>query len=422
MITEEQLREMLHQAVADEPVVVTRFETVTGGARRLLAMRIGYAFAGVALVAGMAVALPRLGRDTRPPVLESVAPTVPTPSPGTEPSPAATDFLVHRDEAVGYQLRYPADWALAREPDADGAPTAFVAPGDVLAGDVFGTRDPKCRRCPAGVLVDDVGHAPHATVLRLAREEVARLREAGASITEKAAEVGGRPAVRFDVAFPERTSAVEAPWCAGCRGHWYVAEWLDDRGLSVRAMALDETAYRTHIAAALAVVDSIRTMLQAPDDEEPATDPTSSPGRNEKSPRSSPTPSPGPYQPEHGTISPGVPNDAATQELAKFLDRRIVGSGADPYLSADAKDQYDSNEGGLSLYSPTSNPHYDRWEIKSRESVDASSYEYEIVIHEEYTEGGSAGSFGETLGVGPGQNHLGQQRSNLVRFAIRHNV
>lgn len=119
---------------------------------------------------------------------------------------------------------------------------------------------------------------------------------------------------------------------------------------------------------------------------------------------------------QHGTVPGSIVCDERTVRVIAFLDRRIEGSGAESSLTQNAKDQYDDHDCDLYLYSPTSNPHYDRWRIVNREDVDASSSDFGITIVEEYTGGGTT-EFDETLHVGAGTNYQGQNGPAWVRGA-----
>lgn len=113
--------------------------------------------------------------------------------------------------------------------------------------------------------------------------------------------------------------------------------------------------------------------------------------------------------------------DALETAVRAFMDARMRRDAetAERYLSSNAKQQYDSNEGGLHLVSPTSDPHYTRYQIERRDGVDASSSEFVVRIHSGYTGSPDDAGFLETLGVGPGANASGSQMPAVIRFARR---
>lgn len=106
-----------------------------------------------------------------------------------------------------------------------------------------------------------------------------------------------------------------------------------------------------------------------------------------------------------GSVDAAVPYDETTGAVVRFMEARIEGGEAEAWLTSNAKKQYDSHEGQLSLYSPNEKISYSSYKIESRAEVDANSFEYMVLI--EYFETSASSdermgkSFHETLGVGP---------------------
>jgi hypothetical protein len=94
-----------------------------------------------------------------------------------------------------------------------------------------------------------------------------------------------------------------------------------------------------------------------------------------------------PITPKHGDVMPGVEFGPATRTLVDFMDARIEGSGAESYLGAAATEYYANHDKGLSLYSPTSNPHYASYEVASYEQIEGNLVQtmFIVKIVEEYT-------------------------------------
>ncbi len=122
-------------------------------------------------------------------------------------------------------------------------------------------------------------------------------------------------------------------------------------------------------------------------------------------------------EPKHGAIAPGVEFNQFTRTLVDFMDARIEKSGAEPFLAASAAEYYAEHRSGLYLYSPTSNPHYTRYDVLSWQSVEGNIVQATFVVQivEEYTGSTTApATFCERIGIGPGGT-----RGNAVHSAER---
>lgn len=126
-------------------------------------------------------------------------------------------------------------------------------------------------------------------------------------------------------------------------------------------------------------------------------------------------PSPEPSPP------PATKEEQVREFVSGFMAARLAGSGAEDFLSAEAKRQYDGHESDLYLYKPTSNPYWAEFEILRYAEADANSYDLLVrVVEEEYSRPGvPIGSFTETLFVGPGTTHDGIPKNLVIRGAER---
>lgn len=117
-----------------------------------------------------------------------------------------------------------------------------------------------------------------------------------------------------------------------------------------------------------------------------------------------------------------VPWDAKTWLVTRFMEARIFGDmdRMDSYMTANAKKQYDTQEGGLTRYGPDADMRLVTYEIVGREGVDANSDEFRVRITEAGFDGEGQTAYIETLGVGPGDT-VEEQHSYpaLIRFAVR---
>lgn len=423
MSLEDRLRETLRRAVEREPIVRARqWEIVEGRGRRLAWGRYAAVAASAAvLAAGLAVALPRLGGGENPALLGSPGESLPTAggTGGPTREPGGTGGWVRfTDASVGYRLLHPPAWSVHRE-DAAGRTgfVAFVSPSDPPAAapsfEEAGAHDfsyhreglPPCDRCPVAVTVFLQDTLEHRTYLREARAAVARWAGQGAETSEQAVGVAGRSATAFGIAFPDRDPGVE-PWCRGCRGDWFLVPWLGGTTLDVRVMAPDAAAYERDGGTALRVVAGIEA-IEADGPVALRPDPTAAP------PWLAPD-----YSPKHGGPGTEMPHDMATFTALRLMDARVDGQGAERYLSPEAAERFERGEGGLSLYSPTSNPHYARFELVERSGEAGERASFIVRIDEEYTGRGIVSSFEERIEIAPGRNVAGEE-GWVVVFAER---
>jgi hypothetical protein len=137
------------------------------------------------------------------------------------------------------------------------------------------------------------------------------------------------------------------------------------------------------------------------------------------------TPTENDVKTRRGAVAAGVPYDSATSSVVRFMEARIEAGGAEPWITSNAKQQYDRHEGRLSLYSPDEKTSYVSYRLVSRAGVDANSFEYVVQISYIKVVGGGTSeerwNFQETLGVGPGTNAQGKSEPGdaLIRFATR---
>ena len=63
----------------------------------------------------------------------------------------------------------------------------------------------------------------------------------------------------------------------------------------------------------------------------------------------------------------------------------------------------------------TSNRHYAPWAVVSRNEEGQDTELFEVPIHEEITGIGETDSHMASIGIGPGENHLGETQDAVVR-------
>jgi hypothetical protein len=116
-------------------------------------------------------------------------------------------------------------------------------------------------------------------------------------------------------------------------------------------------------------------------------------------------------RPQHGAIATGIRRDGRSDTLIAFLDAQMRrdATTASPYLSQQALDHYGPN--GLA---GLSNPHYDSYNITSRREPTSSRTEFTVVIYQAVTGQAAKWSDIEVFAVGPGTNHSGQRRADIV--------
>jgi hypothetical protein len=102
--------------------------------------------------------------------------------------------------------------------------------------------------------------------------------------------------------------------------------------------------------------------------------------------------------------------------VTKFIQFRVKDiSGAETFLSAEAKDAYDRHDGDLWLYSPDPDQHYYGFIIANvAESSTPQGFRIQVVIQE-----ASPSSFTETLVVGPGSSFDGHDLPFVILSASR---
>lgn len=363
MRLEDHFKDVMRRTVANEPPVVDAWSRFEDKAKRTRRLRLVWSLAGAATVVAVAlVAVPRVL-----PERAVVPPASPEPSPSFSVDPMLTwETYTHANE--GWEMSYPPDWRIG---GFEGG-TEFLPPGMIglaAGGQTFG--------------VELMMHVERFDD-RTPQENV--------TSTSRGTLPSGRPYVLWEG--------------SGREGETTVTYWIDwpteaytcpegAAGCDMDPLTLRATIYAGTQDLRDRFGDTARLMIE--------TIAVAAPKQTQK----------------RGTVAPGVQQDGLTTMLVDFLEARLDRRGAEEHLSANAKSQYDANEGGLSLYSPTSNPHYARYEILSREGVDANSVEFVVRITEEYTGQTTSSSFLERIGAGPGQNHAGTSREAVVRFAQR---
>jgi len=112
--------------------------------------------------------------------------------------------------------------------------------------------------------------------------------------------------------------------------------------------------------------------------------------------------------------------DAKTWAVVEFMESRIFGDTerGDRFLTANAKKQYETGEGGLDRYGPDSKFRLVTYTIERREGADANSDEFTVRITEQRLGAEPVNEIIETLGVGPTEsNHVFVPYQ--IRFATR---
>jgi hypothetical protein len=124
-----------------------------------------------------------------------------------------------------------------------------------------------------------------------------------------------------------------------------------------------------------------------------------------------------------GSVDAAVDYDQTTSSVVKFMEARIEGGGAEPWLTKNTADQYANHDGDLSLYSPSERASFSGFVITERKAVDANSFEYTVVISVRTPPDGQGieGNWNvtETLSVGPGSAAAKQGSDALIRAAQR---
>jgi hypothetical protein len=118
------------------------------------------------------------------------------------------------------------------------------------------------------------------------------------------------------------------------------------------------------------------------------------------------------------TLVEGSAIRGATDFATKFMQFRVKDiSGAETFLSAEAKDAYDQHKGGLWLYSPDPDQHYYGFIIGTvAEGSAPQDFRIQVVIQE-----ASPSTFTETLVVGPGTSSHGHDLPFVILSAARVN-
>lgn len=129
------------------------------------------------------------------------------------------------------------------------------------------------------------------------------------------------------------------------------------------------------------------------------------------------------YRTLHGSGT--VAWDSKTAVVAQFMEARMFGDvdRAKRYLTQNAIDLYESHDGGLDLYDPSSSRRMVSYRIVGREGADANSDEFTVEIVETNSDGsGNESTYRETLGVGPSELRPEQEGLDaVIRFAVRTN-
>lgn len=112
-----------------------------------------------------------------------------------------------------------------------------------------------------------------------------------------------------------------------------------------------------------------------------------------------------------GDEGPGNTTADVRRTVGAFMDARIDGSGAERFLTENARSSYEA--AGLDLYRPG----YTGYEIVSLEAVDATSFE--VVVEITDVSPGETRSVREILPVGPGESVDGEMRELAIRAAMR---
>lgn len=366
MNLEDKLRDLLRRATTGEPPVRTAFDRVIGRARSLLVWRIvSAATAGAAVAAALAVVLPRTSAD-EPPVLTTPS-VVPTRAPTETPTPAPTST------ARGSAKR--------KAPSDD----RFIG---ALCGAFEGDH---CGSVQANVARD-------ATTEALQDFLDARVREKGAEryLSDEAKD-------QFD----DHQGGLDLYPDSGYRYDAY--DVCEDEELHGRARGFWISIQRTSPSTGQGR-DIYEYVAFGPGESHQG-DARRVALRGESQTRCS-VDYLGDYDEDEMALS------ESTQTVMRFHDRRMIGRWADEYLTDSSKQAYDDGTGGLSLYSPTSNPHYGRYLVCDAEDIlndvgqPTGDVRFWVRIYEELTGGGSAGSFYEMLVVGEGSNY--RSASGLV--------
>lgn len=377
---ERDLHELFTEIVADEPPLAApvrasaRGSTWTFTARTFFrgALAKGFATASLAgAVAVGAVVAPRVIEDRPADPGALVQPGdnpsgEPTPATAVDPGTAASTPRTTRyaDERIGYALRHPSAWSRVGNDDIGENFVAFVSQDQISRGYHTWQQDGTCAPCPVAVAVELKNFAEHDEWVRLARSIVTRLKGEGVQTRESRATIAGRATVVFHLEWPDRAphDPQDQGWCRGCVGDWFLVRWYHGTTLDLRVMGMDAAAYRRDGAAGLAIVRSVRDigppserLMPVPKDEDVVP------------PQPKPTGDPAPdCTLRNGSIASSIECDTSTEAMMRFAAARIDGTGAEEWLSDDAKRSYDTHEGGLWLYTPDGERPYTSYVITER--------------------------------------------------------
>jgi hypothetical protein len=344
MKMEDHFKETLKKAVANEPPVQdawSRFE------RRIATHRRARLFASLAVAAAVIVAgaivVPKLGHRS------ITAPTTnpPSASPSETSSPGATaGWNTYERPTDSYRVKYPTDWKQAEfEGHAEIWPNAFPGPQQgaptVFVDVSLLNGDYRTTPIPSSTGVPVSGSRPTGLM------------------------PNGHPYVKYatdgeTVWYVDWTYYCPAP-AAGCK----------DRTRTLRVMVKDTSVGidARYLETAQTIVDSIE------------------------------------FAPDQGLFAPEIMNDSLTTGLAHFMDARLAGSGAEPYLTEKAASEYRAGTGGLALYASG----YRNYEVTARRDIDANSAAFDVVM---------SGAT-ETITMGPGTNAAGDHKLAVVRTVSR---
>lgn len=328
---------------------------------------------GAAAIVAAAIVVPKI--VSNPSRIEN-----PIESPSPTPAPVTDETAVFRNERDGYWLQYPKDWRFGEFE----AQIAFQPPGVpsiVEGGSTFAVE-----------LWVDQGDYDNPD--RLGTYE-------GGTADVLDTTVAGRPAkvrqhdqrdgskIARSVTYTVDWTGVYCPPGAPCP-----VPGPSVLIVHIQATPSEEPLWDRYSEAGLAMVDSIRLN------------------------NASSLPSNTAVATRRGSVGANVEYDDTTAAVVKFMEARIEGGGAEPWLSSNAKQQYDMRENDLSLYSPDERTSYLSYKLVARDQADANSWEF-IVEISTVTTSASGGpetraTFRETLGVGPSG---GVQA--MIRFAVR---
>lgn len=357
--------------------------------RRTVARRTGAALALAAVVTATAVILPRVaGRPVERGFVQ------PGDGAGDRETPPPPTTKPYADPIAVFKLEYPEEWlewSAQLGAYVEVVPPEFAPPPDPPepVGGLADEGPPPSPARPGFIVRITYEDESRDTFVRPFAAHYESHERAGADITSAEVKVGGAQAISYGGVYPDEETGLDG-WCPGCHVADYFITWKDDSTLRVHVVALNADAFETYGADGLQIVDSI--------------EPFAWPGAA--------------VEPQRGTVGEGIPIDDLTQALVRFMDARFEDTGAEHWLSRNASDQYERNEKGMHLYD-TSNPYFARYEIRSREDVDASSAEFVVwILEKHYSDPDYRSTFYEVIGVGPGANVDGEELPAVIRFAM----